>query len=93
MDAFIDWLNSHPDWVRAINKAYRHLVINNILMAVYTIGTLSLLIFAINTFRDRAKSNWFAAVLCIAFIGLAIGAILLFIDRSNYYQSWDMAMM
>lgn len=93
MDALIEWINNHPDWVRSINKAYRHQIVNNILMAAYSIGTLSLLIFTINTFRDKAKSNWLAAVLCIAFIGLAVGAVLLFIDRSNYYQSWDMAMM
>lgn len=93
IDALIEYINTNPDWVKFINDAYRHRVVNNILMAVFSIATVSTLIFTITTLVNKKIESWYAAPIFIAFVGFAICMVLLMNDRSSLYQSWDVAMI
>lgn len=78
--------------MKFINKAYRDKVINNVLMAVFSVATFSTLLLSITAFANKRVSAWYAVALCISCIGFAVCMVLLMMDRTDLYQSWDMAM-
>ncbi|GAA2030968.1 hypothetical protein GCM10009720_09040 [Yaniella flava] len=93
IDALIEYINTNPDWVKFINDAYHHRVVNNILMAVFSIATVSTLIFTTTTLVNKKTNSWYAAPTFVAFVGFAICMALMMQDRSELYKSWSVAML
>lgn len=92
MDALIEWINTHPEWVETINRIYRHAVINNVFMAVLSFGTFTTLILGITSLINTRIHGGYAIIFLLACLGFATCMVLLLMDRTDLYQSWSVAM-